>query len=98
MNGEGGWRTSTQGAIGQRRLARRIRPPPADHFWAPCQAYIQYLPTSHSVKLMERPEATECRADVCGPINASETFVWRGNSGAVAKKNNIGRASVRDIQ
>ena len=35
---------------------------------------------------MERPEATECRADVCGPINASETFVWRGNSGGSGKE------------
>ena len=35
---------------------------------------------------MERPEATEGRADAGGPINASETFVWRGNSGELARK------------
>ncbi len=35
---------------------------------------------------MERPEAIERRADVGGPINACETSVWRGNSGAVARK------------
>ena len=43
-------------------------------------------PPATPLALMERPEGIEHRADVGGPINASETSVWRGYSGAVASK------------
>ena len=74
-----------EGGGGGRRLAGEFRAP-ADHFWPPCRAYMQYLSASHSVNTNGTSRAIEHRADVGGPINASETSVWRGYSGAVARK------------